>query len=52
VEVKLFVEDGEFYVLAKSEGRRAKEQSLRRHNLVRLWKRSATAGNWRESNSE
>src|ERR1035438_5648577 len=39
VEVKLFVEEGELYVLAKSEGRRAKEQAIRRRKLVRLlWK--------------
>jgi hypothetical protein len=29
VEVKLFAEDGELYVLAKSEGRRAKERAIR-----------------------
>jgi hypothetical protein len=39
VEVKLFAEEGELYVLAKSAGRRAKEQALRRRKLVRLlWK--------------
>ena len=39
VEVKLFAEGGELYVLAKSEGRRAKEQAMRRRKLVRLlWK--------------
>jgi DDE family transposase len=39
VEVKLFSEGGELYVLAKSEGRRAKEQAIRRRKLVRLlWK--------------
>ena len=39
VEVKLFAEGGELYVLAKSEGRRAKEQAIRRRKLVRLlWK--------------
>ncbi len=36
VEVKLFAEDGELYVLAKSEGRRAKERAMRRKKLVRL----------------
>lgn len=36
VEVKLLAEDGELYVLAKSEGRRAKEQAIRRRKLVRL----------------
>ena len=39
VEVKLFAEEGELYVLAKSAGRRAKEQAIRRRKLVRLlWK--------------
>ena len=39
VEVKLFAEGGELYVLAKSEGRRAKEQAIRRRKLARLlWK--------------
>ena len=36
VEVKLFANDGEVYVLAKSEGRQAKEIALRRKKLVRL----------------
>jgi len=39
VEVKLFAEAGEMYVLAKSEGRRAKEMAIRRQKLARLlWK--------------
>jgi len=38
VEVKLFAEDGELYVLAKSEGRRAKERAIRRRKLARLLK--------------
>ncbi len=38
VEVKLFAEDGELYVLAKSEGRRAKERAIRRRKLVELLK--------------
>jgi len=39
VEVKLFAEAGEMYVLAKSEGRRAKEMAIRRQKLTRLlWK--------------
>lgn len=39
VEVKLFAEAGEMYVLAKSEGRRAKEVAIRRKKLARLlWK--------------
>jgi transposase len=36
VEVKLFAEDGELYVLAKSEGRQAKEVAIRRKKLARL----------------
>jgi transposase len=36
VEVKLFEEKGELFVLAKSEGRRAKETAMRRKRLARL----------------
>jgi len=36
VEVKLFAEAGELYVLAKSEGRREKERAMRRKKLARL----------------
>jgi transposase len=36
VEVKLFSRDGELYVLAKSEGRQAKEIAIRRKKLTRL----------------
>jgi len=36
VEVKLYQEDGELYVLAKSEGRQAKETAMRRKRLARL----------------
>ncbi len=36
VEVKLFAEDGELYVLAKSAGRQAKEIAIRRKKLARL----------------
>ena len=39
VEVKLFSEAGELYVLAKSEGRRAKESAMRRLRLARLLRR-------------
>ena len=39
VEVKLFAEGVELYVLAKSEGRQAKERAIRRKKLARLlWK--------------
>jgi transposase len=39
VEVKLFEQDGELYVVAKSEGRRAKETAIRRRRLAELlWK--------------
>ena len=36
VEVKLYQQDGELYVLAKSEGRQAKEIAIRRKRLARL----------------
>jgi transposase len=36
VEVKLFAQEGELYVLAKSEGRQAKEMAMRRKRLARL----------------
>lgn len=36
VEVKLFEQDGELYILAKSEGRRAQEVAMRRKRLARL----------------
>jgi len=36
VEVKLFSQDGEVYVLAKSEGRQQKEIAIRRQKLARL----------------
>ncbi len=36
VDVKLFEQDGELYVWAKSEGRRAKETAMRRKRLARL----------------
>src|SRR4029077_17562948 len=39
VDVKLFEQDGELYVLAKSEGRRAKETAMRRKRLARLLKK-------------
>jgi hypothetical protein len=38
VEVKLFAQDGELYVLAKSEGRHAKERAMRRRKWARLLK--------------
>jgi len=39
VGVKLYEHEGELYVLAKSEGRRAKETAMRRKRLARLlWK--------------
>ena len=39
VEVKLFADQAELFVLAKSEGRRAKETAMRRRRLSRLlWK--------------
>jgi transposase len=41
VEVKLFAKDGETYVLAKSEGRQAKEIAIRRKKLARLLRKIA-----------
>src|SRR2546426_7330225 len=41
VEVKLLAQQGEVYVLAKSADRVAKERSMRRRQLKRLWKRLA-----------
>lgn len=39
VQVKLYENEGELYVLAKSEGRQAKENAMRRKKLARLlWK--------------
>lgn len=42
VEVKLFADAGELYVLAKSEGRRAKETAMRRKKLARLLRKLRT----------
>jgi transposase len=39
VEVKLFSQDGELYVLAKSEGRQAKEIAIRRKRLAGLMRK-------------
>src|SRR5258708_25756469 len=39
VDVKLFEQDGELYVLAKSEGRRAKETAMRRKRLARVFRK-------------
>src|SRR5260370_35393693 len=39
VEVKLFEQEGELYVLAKSEGRQAKETAMRRKRLGRSLKK-------------
>jgi len=36
VEVKLYQHEGELYVLAKSDGRQAKEKAMRRKRLARL----------------
>ncbi len=37
--VKLLAQDGELYVLAKSDGRMSKERAMRRRRLKRLWRR-------------
>jgi len=39
VEVKLVKEDGDLYVLAKSQARVSKERGMRRRRLKKLWKR-------------
>ena len=39
MDVKLFEQDGELYVLAKSAGRRTKETAMRRKRLARLLKK-------------
>lgn len=39
VEVKLLPQEGELYVLARSQGRRQKERGMRRRRLKRLWRR-------------
>ena len=42
VEVKLYAHEGELYVLAKSSGRQAKENAIRRKRLARLLRRLRT----------
>ena len=39
VQVKLLEQEGELYVLARSEGRVDKERAMRRRRLKKLWKR-------------
>ena len=39
VDVKLFEQEGELYVLAKSAGRQAKETAIRRKRLARLFRK-------------
>ena len=39
VEVKLLAQEGELYILARSEGRWQKERAMRRRRLKSLWKR-------------
>jgi hypothetical protein len=39
VEVKLLAQEGELYILARSEGRREKERAMRRRRLNDLWRR-------------
>ncbi len=42
VEVKLYQHEGELYVLAKSQGRQAKEMAMRRKRLARLLRKLRT----------
>ncbi len=39
VDVKLLADDGELYVLVRSEGRLHKERAMRRRRLKKLWRR-------------
>jgi len=39
LEVKLLPQEGELYILARSQGRRKKERAMRRRRLKQLWKR-------------
>src|SRR5271169_379228 len=39
VEVKLLPQEGELYILARSQGRQQKERAMRRRRLKRLWQR-------------
>ena len=39
LEVKLLLQEGELYILARSQGRREKERAIRRRRLKQLWKR-------------
>jgi len=39
VNVKLLAQDGELYILARSDGRVAKERAMRRRRLKKLWHR-------------
>ncbi len=39
LEVKLLPREAELYILARSQGRRQKERSMRRRRLKQLWKR-------------
>ena len=39
VQVKLLPQEGELYILARSEGRREKERGIRQRRLNRLWQR-------------
>jgi len=44
VEVKVLADGGELYVLAKSEGRQAKERAMRRKRLARLLRKLRACG--------
>jgi transposase len=39
VEVKLLPQEGELYILARSQGRKQKERAMRRRRLKQLWRR-------------
>ena len=50
--MKLLVENGELYVLVRSEGRRLKERGIRRRRLKRLWRRLEELQGQRNSRDE
>lgn len=52
VTVKLLKEEGELYILVKSENRIMKERSMRRRRLKKLWKRLKQIGEQKNNRDE
>ncbi len=52
IEVKLIKEDGELYVLVRSDSRVDKERAMRRRRLKKLWKRLAELKEMDQSRDE